>query len=76
MDLDLLAARAVIDADERSTSSGGRFSVFDLRAGAIRALSRTGVVAERDRLDGAIAEITDRAARVVYRLVEGDPPST
>ncbi|WP_169581552.1 MULTISPECIES: AAA family ATPase [Microbacterium] len=75
IDLDLLAAQAVVDADERSTSSGGRFSVFDMRAGAIRALSRTGVVAERDRLDGVITEITERAMRSVYRLVADDPPT-
>lgn len=75
VDLDLLAARAVVDADERSTSCGGRFSIFDIRAGAIRALSRTGVVAERDRLDGVIAEITERATHSVYRLVADDPPT-
>ena len=75
VDLDLLAARAVVDADERSTSCGGRFSIFDIRAGAIRALSRTGVVAERNRLDGAIAEITERATASVYWLVEDDPPA-
>jgi hypothetical protein len=74
IDLDLLAARAVVDADERSTSCGGRFSIFDIRAGAIRALSRTGVVAERDRLDGVIAEITERATGSVYRLV-AEPPA-
>lgn len=75
VDLDLLAAQAVVDADERSTSCGGRFSIFDVRAGAIRALSRTGVVAKRDRLDGVIAEITERATRSVYRLVADDPPA-
>lgn len=75
VDLDLLAALAVVDADERSTSCGGRFSHFDIRAGAIRALSRTGVVAERDRLDDVIAEITERAMRSVYRLVAEDPPA-
>lgn len=75
VDLDLLAAQAVVDADERSTSCGGRFSIFDIRAGAIRALSRTGVVAERNRLDGVIAAITERATRSVYRLVANDPPA-
>lgn len=74
-DLDLLAAQAVVDADERSTSCGGRFSIFDIRAGAIRALSRTGVVAERDRLDDVISEIIERAMRSVHRLVEDDPPA-
>ncbi|TDN92218.1 uncharacterized protein (TIGR04255 family) [Microbacterium sp. BK668] len=73
--LDLLAAQAVVDADERSTSCGGRFSIFDIRAGAIRALSRTGVVAERDRLDGVITEITERATRSAHRLVTDDPPA-
>lgn len=75
VDLDLLAAQAVVDADERSTSCGGRFSLFDIRAGAIRALSRTGVVAERDQLDGVIAEIAERATGAVYRLVADDPPA-
>ncbi len=74
VDLDLLAAQAVVDADERSTSCGGRFSIFDVRAGAIRALSRTGVVAERDQLDGLIAEIAERAMSAVYRLV-AEPPT-
>ncbi|WP_460799001.1 AAA family ATPase [Microbacterium sp. GXF0217] len=74
VDLDLLAAQAVVDADERSTSCGGRFSSFDIRAGAIRALSRTGIVTERDRLDNVIAEITTRAMRTVSRLVADDPP--
>lgn len=74
VDLDLLAAQAVVDADERSASCGGRFSVFDIRAGAIRALSRTGVVAERDRLDGLIAQITERATRSVYPLAV-EPPA-
>ncbi|WP_425840955.1 relaxase domain-containing protein [Microbacterium sp. PA5] len=75
LDLDLLAAQAIVDADERSTSCGGRFSIFDIRAGVIRALSRTSVVAERDRLDGAIAEITERATGAVYRLLANDPPA-
>ncbi|MEV7827078.1 relaxase domain-containing protein [Microbacterium enclense] len=75
VDLDLLAAQAIVDADERSASCGGRVSIFDIRAGAIRALSRTGVVAERDRLDDVIAELTQRATGSVYRLVADDPPA-
>ncbi|MFE7845914.1 ATP-dependent RecD-like DNA helicase [Microbacterium sp. NPDC057407] len=75
VDLDLLAAQAVVDADERATSCGGRFSIFDIRAGAIRALSRTGVIAERDRLDSVIAEITQGAMSAMYRLVAEDPPA-
>ena len=75
VDLELLAAKAAVDADERSASCGGRFSIFDIRAGAVRALSRTRVIAERDRLDGVIAEITERAMSAVYRLVADDPPA-
>ncbi|GEP49318.1 AAA family ATPase [Microbacterium saccharophilum] len=75
LDLDLLAAVAIVDADERSTSCGGRFSTFDVRAGAMRALSRTGIVAPRDQLDGVILEITTRAARAVYRLIADVPPA-
>lgn len=75
VDLNLLSARAIVDADERSTCCGGRFSSFDIRAGAIRALSRTGIVAERDHLDDVIAEITARAVGAVHRLVADDPPS-
>jgi exodeoxyribonuclease V alpha subunit len=75
VDLDLLAARAIVDADERSTSCGGRFSILDIRAGAIRALSRTGIVAERNGLDEAIANITERALQTVYLLVADNPPA-
>lgn len=69
LDLDLLGDAAVVDADERSTRSGGRFSSFDLRAGAVRALSRTGVVAPRDELTATIEAITERAHGKCVRLV-------
>ena len=73
VDLDLLAAR-------QSTRANGppharTVQHLRIRAGAIRALSRTGVVAERNRLDGAIADITVRATRPVCRLVADDPPA-
>jgi exodeoxyribonuclease V alpha subunit len=74
LDLELLAAIAVVDADERSTSSGGRFSAFDIRAGATRALSRSGIVAERAQLDVSIEEITRRAQAATLRLLGGDLP--
>ena len=45
---ELLAARAIVEADARSARYGGRFSRFDVRAGATRALAASGVVAERD----------------------------
>lgn len=61
LDPDLLSDAAVIDVDSRSTRSEGRFSSFDLRAGAIRALSRRGVIALRDALTATIDEIVDRS---------------
>ncbi|KAA9147224.1 AAA family ATPase [Microbacterium lushaniae] len=76
VDIDLLATRAVVDADGRSVTSGGRFSAFDLRAGAIRALSRTGVVAARAEVENLIDDITQRARRGCVRLGGGvDAPS-
>ncbi|MFS0747349.1 AAA family ATPase [Microbacterium sp. 1P10UB] len=57
------------------TSCGGRFSTFDIRAGAVRALSGTGIIAERNDLDDVIVEITTRAAKAVYRLVAEVPPA-
>jgi predicted transcriptional regulator len=70
LDLDLLAEAAVLDADERSTRSGGRFSSFDLRAGAVRALSRSGVVAARDELTATIDAIAEQAHRKSVRMVK------
>src|SRR3546814_904135 len=70
LDLDLLANAAVVDADERSTRSGGRFSSFDLRAGATRALAGSGVVARRDDLTETIDAITDNAHRKCVRLLK------
>jgi exodeoxyribonuclease V alpha subunit len=69
LDLDLLVDAAIVDADERSARSGGRFSSFDLRAGATRALSRSGVLAPRDELTATIDTITDQAHRKSVRLV-------
>jgi exodeoxyribonuclease V alpha subunit len=60
-DLDLLAARAIVDADARSSAYGGRFSVFDVRAGATRAVATSGVVASRIALQSTIDAIVSRA---------------
>lgn len=68
LDLDMLAAAAVVDADLRSTGSSGRFSHYDLRAGAIRVLSGSGVVADRADLDAVLRRITDRARRLTVSL--------
>jgi hypothetical protein len=56
-DVELLALRAVTDADARSPASGGRISAFDLRAGALRAVAASGVVGDRDALQSLIDEV-------------------
>ncbi|MFD0791866.1 AAA family ATPase [Microbacterium insulae] len=76
VDFELLAAMAVVDADSRSTTSGGRFSAFDIRAGAVRALARSGVVDHRDALDEMIVTITQHAHGDCVRLTgDGDTPA-
>ncbi|MGN7797627.1 AAA family ATPase [Leifsonia sp. 22587] len=76
LDIELLAATAVVDADARSTGTGGRFSLMDIRAGALRALAATGVVAERTEL-ATMAEQVIAAARAhtVTLLDEPDVPA-
>lgn len=61
VDRDLLARRAVADADDRSRASNGRFSVLDIRAGAVRAVAASGIVADRERLQPLIDDVTARA---------------
>lgn len=61
VDRDLLAARAIVDADARSAAYGGRFSTLDLRAGAIRAVASSGVVGERSDLQEIIDDVITRA---------------
>jgi len=62
LDLDLLAAMAIIDADARSTGTGGRFSEIDVRAGVIRALSKSGIITTRSELEPLINRIEETAA--------------
>ena len=64
LDLELLAAQAVVDADARSTGSGGRFSMMDVRAGALRAIAATGVVAGRDVLEKLAEEVVAHSRTV------------
>ncbi|MDR7186811.1 hypothetical protein J2X85_003872 [Microbacterium trichothecenolyticum] len=68
LDLDLLARAAVVDADDRSRAPSGRFSLFDLRAGALRALAGTGIMANRETLDDIVEDIETRARRHIIRL--------
>ncbi|NUU07670.1 AAA family ATPase [Leifsonia sp. C5G2] len=73
LDIGLLAAKAVVDADARSTGSGGRFSAMDVRAGALRAIAATGVVAERDVLANLAEEVVARSHTVTL-ISEPDVP--
>ncbi|WP_374009118.1 AAA family ATPase [Leifsonia sp. LS-T14] len=65
LDLELLAAKAVVDADARSTGTGGRFSVMDVRAGALRAIAASGVVTSRNDLDSVVTEVSAVAQRTL-----------
>lgn len=67
-----LASVALVDADDRSVSSSGRFSQWDLRAGAIRALAQSGIVADRAVVEELIDDITDRAVAQTIDLIPDD----
>jgi energy-coupling factor transporter ATP-binding protein EcfA2 len=69
LDRDLLAATAVVDADGRAAGSGGRFSQLDVEAGAIRAVSRSGVVAEAPVLQELIDDVAARALRLAIDVL-------
>ena len=71
LDLELLAAMAIVDADARATGCGGRFSGYDLRAGATRAVAASGVVAERADLQVLIEEVVTRAYAHTVDLLTG-----
>ncbi len=61
LDRDLLTAIAIADADRRSAGSGGRFSLYDVRAGVTRALAASGIVTDRATLQEVIEDLTARA---------------
>ncbi|MET0829229.1 MAG: AAA family ATPase [Microbacterium sp.] len=72
----MLAARALMDADSRSTACGGRFSSYELRAGATRAVAASGIVAHRDDLQELIDDVVVRGLNHAVDLLEpeGDRP--
>lgn len=72
VDRDLLAARAIVDADTRSTACGGRFSSYDLRAGATRAVAASGVVARREDLQELIDDVVVRGLRHTVDLLDAE----
>ncbi|WP_251454122.1 AAA family ATPase [Microbacterium sp. Marseille-Q6648] len=73
LDIEMLAARAVVDADARSSAYGGRFSMFDVRAGATRAVAAAGVVAPRDQLQVVVDAAVNRALGHTVDLLDEDP---
>ncbi|MDP9028507.1 MAG: AAA family ATPase [Actinomycetota bacterium] len=78
LDLDLVAATAVGDADRRAAGSGGRFSRWDVRAGVVRALAASGVVADRAVFEDVIEDLTSRVVReqtIDFLEGENDVPS-
>jgi len=77
LDIELLAAKAIVDADGRSTGTGGRFSDLDVRAGAIRAIAEAGLISERTQLDRIVDEVISYATRTytVTLLSEADIPT-
>jgi len=76
LDLALLAARAVVEADARSAPYGGRFSRLDIRAGVTRALAASGVVGEREGLQATLDEVVSQALAHTIDLIpdEHDRP--
>lgn len=73
LDLDLLAARAIVEADARSACCGGRFSLFDVRAGATRALATEAITAPREQLQPVIDHVVARALELTIDLLADEP---
>lgn len=72
LDPGLLAAKAIVEADARSASFGGRFSLFDVRAGATRAVAASGIVARRNDLQNVIDEVIDLALTQIVDLLDDE----
>jgi exodeoxyribonuclease V alpha subunit len=78
IDRDVVAAAAVVEADRRAAGSGGRFSRWDARAGVIRALAASGVVADREAFEEVVEDLTSRVLReqtIDFLEGENDVPS-
>lgn len=77
LDQDVLVAKAIVEADARSAACGGRFSLFDVRAGATRALAASGIVVPRAHLQHVIDDLTNGALDLTIDLLdeEGARPS-
>ena len=77
LDVELLAAKAIVDADARSAGTGGRFSDMDVRAGAARAVAASGVTAEHAQVAKVVDEVVSCATRThtVTLLTEPNVPA-
>ena len=77
LDRDLLAAQAVVEADKRSAPNGGRYSLFDVRGGVLRAIAAAGVVAERSVIGEVADDVLERARLLSVDVLsgEGDVPA-
>lgn len=72
IDRDLIAAQAVVEADGRAAGTGGRFSMFDLRAGVMRALAASGAVADRALLTELIEDAVARGVQLTTDMTLGE----
>ena len=72
LDRDLLAAIAIVGADARSASSGGRFSEYDVRAGVIRAVAAARTAGEREDFTPLIDDVFRRALEYTIDLLDGE----
>jgi hypothetical protein len=71
LDRELLAARAVVDADKRSAQTGGRYSLFDVRAGrCVR--SRHPVLSRSAQLEETIEDVVARAVQMSVDMLDGE----
>lgn len=72
LDRDLLALKAIVDADSRATGCGGRFSAYDLRAGATRAVAASGIVAHREDVQELLDDVVARGLAHTIDLLEAE----
>jgi energy-coupling factor transporter ATP-binding protein EcfA2 len=73
LELRLLAACAAAEADARSAACGGRFSMYDVRAGATRAVASSGIVASRAALQETVDEVMRRVLELTVDLLPEGP---
>lgn len=75
LDRDLLAAIAIVEADGRATATGGRYGMYDLRAGALRAIAASGVVAHRGVLEEVAEDVAARGLQLSVDMLPDEQGS-